>query len=83
MISDQIKTAFRVATSSKLLGWSPEVFWKATAAEFEMALEGLSGKLSGAPFISREEVRRAAAAYGVRPSLKTHPNHQVIGGPKG
>jgi len=48
-----------------------------------MALEGLSGKLSGAPFISREEVRRAAAAYGVRPSLKTNPNHQVIGAPSG
>lgn len=45
-----------------------------------MALEGLSGKLSGAPFISREEVRRAAAAYGVRPSIKTNPKAQTIGG---
>ncbi|UTV38633.1 phage tail assembly chaperone [Ensifer adhaerens] len=79
-MSDHLKTAFRVATSPKLLGWSPEVFWRATAVEFEMALEGLSGKLSGAPFISREEVRRAAAAYGVRPSIKTNPKAQTIGG---
>ncbi|MBP1873545.1 hypothetical protein J2Z19_003260 [Ensifer adhaerens] len=68
--------------SPKLLGWSPEIFWHATAAEFEMALEGLSGKMSSAPFISREEVRRLAAEHGVRPSLKANPNHQVIGVPK-
>ncbi|WP_336171775.1 phage tail assembly chaperone [Ensifer sp. MJa1] len=78
-MSDHLKTAFRVATSPKLLGWSPEVFWRSTAVEFEMALEGLSGKLGGAPFVSREEVRRAAAAYGVRPSLKANPKHQIKG----
>jgi hypothetical protein len=50
--------------------------------EFEMALEGLSGKMSSAPFISREEVRRLAAEHGVRPSLKANPNHQIIGAPK-
>jgi hypothetical protein len=45
-----------------------------------MALEGLSGKISGASFISREEVRRIAAEHGVRPSLKAHPKAQTIGG---
>ncbi|MGZ2438245.1 hypothetical protein ACVJMZ_000395 [Sinorhizobium medicae] len=47
-----------------------------------MALEGLSGKVSGASFISREEVRRIAAEHGVRPSLKSNPKHQVIGASK-
>lgn len=49
-----------------MLGWSPEMFWKATAAEFEMTVEGLSGNVRGGPFISREEVRRIAAEHGVR-----------------
>ncbi|WP_457661093.1 phage tail assembly chaperone [Sinorhizobium medicae] len=71
-----------MATSPKLLGWSPEAFWRTTAVEFEMALEGLSGKVSGASFISREEVRRIAAEHGVRPSLKSNPKHQVIGASK-
>jgi hypothetical protein len=62
-----------------MLGWSPETFWKATAAEFEMTLEGLSGNVRGGPFISREEVRRIAAEHGVRPSLKSNPNAKVIG----
>ncbi|MDW9823004.1 phage tail assembly chaperone [Sinorhizobium meliloti] len=63
-----------------MLGWSPETFWKATAAEFEMTVEGLSGNGRGGPFISREEVRRIAAEHGVRPSLKSNPNAKAIGG---
>ncbi|WP_085032257.1 phage tail assembly chaperone [Ensifer aridi] len=63
-----------------MLGWSPETFWRATAAELEMAMEGLAGNVRGGPFISREEVRRIAAEHGVRPSLKANPNARTIGG---
>ncbi|RVG87157.1 hypothetical protein CN221_29335 [Sinorhizobium meliloti] len=79
MIKDHLKSLYRIATNPKMLGWSPEMFWKATAAEFEMTVEGLSGNVRGGPFISREEVRRAAAEHGVRSSLKSNPNARTIG----
>ncbi|MDX0630275.1 phage tail assembly chaperone [Sinorhizobium medicae] len=80
MIKDHLKSLYRIATNPKMLGWSPEMFWKATAAEFEMTVEGLAGDVRGGPFISREEVRRAAAEHGSRPSLKTIPKAKMIGG---
>ncbi|RVG29930.1 phage tail assembly chaperone [Sinorhizobium meliloti] len=80
MIKDHLKALYRLATNPKMLGWSPETFWNATAAEFEMTVEGLSGNVRGRPFISREEVRRIAAEHGVRPSLKSNPKARTIGG---
>lgn len=65
---------FRIAVSPERLAWSPEMFWCATGAEFEMALEGLAGDYKAAPFISREEIRRLAIAHGTKPSLRTNPN---------
>lgn len=47
--------------------------------ELEMALEGLGGKFGAQPFISREEVRRIAASFGKRRSLKENPAAQVMG----
>ncbi|WP_245423481.1 hypothetical protein [Rhizobium subbaraonis] len=55
------------------------MFWKSTAVELEMALEGLAGKFGTQPFISREEVRRIAASFGKRRSLKENPAAQVWG----
>ncbi|MDX3929225.1 MAG: hypothetical protein QHC90_25915 [Shinella sp.] len=43
-----------------------------------MALEGLSGKFHSGSFISREEVRRIAAAFGKRRSLKENPNAKLL-----
>ena len=62
--------------ASDRLGWSPYVFWNATAAEFELALEGLQGRFSGGPIVSREEIRRAAIAHGQRPSLRQSKSKQ-------
>lgn len=70
---------YRIATSPKLLGWTPPVFWAATMAEFAMALEGLSGDVGQKPFISREEVRRLALAHGKKPSLRTDPRATIMG----
>jgi hypothetical protein len=71
---------FRIATSPRRLGWAPATFWKATAAELDMAMEGLTENFKAAPFISREEVRRIAAQHGKRRSLREDPRHKVIGG---
>ncbi|MBO0142259.1 phage tail assembly chaperone [Agrobacterium sp. Ap1] len=60
--------------ASDRLGWSPAVFWDATAAEMELVIEGLQGRFSGGANISREEVRRAAAAHGKKPSLRKRPH---------
>lgn len=70
---------FRIAVSPKGLGWSPATFWSSTAAEFEMGMEGLAGDFKAAPFISREEVRRIAAAYEPRPSIASRPDAVVVG----
>lgn len=70
---------FRIATAPDRLGWTPETFWRSTAAEMNMALEGLARNFGGQPVISREEMRRRAAEYGTRPSLRTHPNAQTLG----
>lgn len=40
---DAILQAARIATGQ--LGWTPETFWQATAAEFLVALEGKTGRL--------------------------------------
>lgn len=70
---------YRVAVSPERLGWSPSIFWSATLAEFEMALEGLSGDIGQQPFISREEVRRIAVAHGKKRSLRDNPRVTVVG----
>lgn len=70
---------YRIAVSPQKLGWAPSVFWAATIAEFEMALEGLSGDMRQQPFISREEVRRIAVAHGKKPSLRSDPRVTVVG----
>jgi hypothetical protein len=73
---------FRIATAPDRLGWTPAVFWAATAAEIEMALEGLHGKFQSQSFISREELRRLAAAHGKKRSLKEDPRATEWGKPK-
>ncbi|WP_421581192.1 phage tail assembly chaperone [Shinella sp. M31] len=70
---------FRVAVSPERLAWTPETFWRSTAAEMNMALEGLAGNFGSSPVISRDEIRRLAAEYGERPSLRAHPNATIVG----
>jgi hypothetical protein len=79
LIADHIKMFFRLAMSPDRLGWTPEVFWKSTAQEFEMATEGLSGRFGSQPAFSREEIRRIAAAHGKRRSLRENPNATILG----
>jgi len=64
---------FRLANARDGLGWAPDVFWSATIAEMQLALEGLQGKFASRPIATREELRRLAAAHGQRKSLKTDP----------
>lgn len=44
-----------------------------------MALEGLAGNFGSQPIVSRDDMRRLAAEYGERPSLRTHPNATIMG----
>jgi hypothetical protein len=56
--------------SPNRLGWPPDRFWRSTAKEFDMAMEGFAGKFRSVPAISREEVAEIARAFGVRPSIR-------------
>jgi len=73
---------FRIAVSPERLAWTPETFWNATGAEFEMAMEGLAGDYKAAPFISREEIRRLAVAHGTKPSLRNNPKAVSLSAPQ-
>lgn len=61
--------------ATERLSWSPRDFWEATAAEMDLVIEGLQGRFTGGVSVTREEVRRAAAAFGQRKSIRNKPVH--------
>lgn len=54
--TDMAMVAARLATGR--MGWSPERFWRATAAEFRTAMEGALGISGGEPPLSGVDLTR-------------------------
>ncbi len=59
---DVARSAAMVATG--LLGWTPEVFWRATPSELQLALNGRFGESQGRQALSRQELERLREALG-------------------